>query len=240
MQSPLQGPSSPWVGVAGSATKGPPQAGRGQAGATHTNRRTNWQQTQRADERHAPAPSRLVSNVPGLGPLHWLQVERRAQLTLPQPVQVQSPGANLPAGRGGAGKRWAHDEQVLNRQPDLAGGRTAGKACTPSARSSSRNTKLLCSAPLPHPSNQSKRTWRALGSRLHWRGRSRAGRRAAGGRATGVGAALVAGGAALVAGGAGALLNLAAAVAAVAPAEAAAGHGGRAGGGGEQCWAGNK
>ncbi len=41
-------------------------------------------------------PSRLVSTVPGLGWLHMLQVLRRAQLVLPQPLQVQSPSAKMP------------------------------------------------------------------------------------------------------------------------------------------------
>ena len=41
-------------------------------------------------------PSRFVSTVPGLGPLHMLQVLRRAQLVLPQPLHVQSPSANRP------------------------------------------------------------------------------------------------------------------------------------------------
>ncbi len=42
-------------------------------------------------------PSLLTSTVPGFGVLHMLQVFRRAQLVFPQPLHVQSPGANMPA-----------------------------------------------------------------------------------------------------------------------------------------------
>lgn len=42
-------------------------------------------------------PSRFTSTVPGFAVLHMLQVLRRAQLVLPQPLHVQSPGANIPA-----------------------------------------------------------------------------------------------------------------------------------------------
>ncbi len=42
-------------------------------------------------------PSLFTSTVPGFGVLHMLQVLRRAQLVLPQPLQVQSPAANMPA-----------------------------------------------------------------------------------------------------------------------------------------------
>ena len=42
-------------------------------------------------------PSLFTSTVPGFGVLHMLQVLRRAQLVLPQPLQVQSPAANIPA-----------------------------------------------------------------------------------------------------------------------------------------------
>lgn len=42
-------------------------------------------------------PSLLTSTVPGFGVLHMLQVLRRAQLVFPQPLHVQSPGANIPA-----------------------------------------------------------------------------------------------------------------------------------------------
>jgi hypothetical protein len=41
-------------------------------------------------------PSLLTSTVPGFGVLHMLQVLRRAQLVFPQPLHVQSPGANIP------------------------------------------------------------------------------------------------------------------------------------------------
>ena len=44
-------------------------------------------------------PSLLTSTVPGFGVLHMLQVLRRAQLVFPQPLHVQSPGANIPAPR---------------------------------------------------------------------------------------------------------------------------------------------
>lgn len=43
-----------------------------------------------------PRPSLFVSTVPGLGPLHKLQVARRAQLVFPHPGQVQSPSEKRP------------------------------------------------------------------------------------------------------------------------------------------------
>lgn len=46
-----------------------------------------------------PMPSLFVSTVPGLGPLHRLQVALLAQLVFPQPGQVQSPSENNPAER---------------------------------------------------------------------------------------------------------------------------------------------
>lgn len=103
------------------------RACRASQGSAQRQGRPHTASTSRQPERRGrpcpPAPSRLVSTVPGLGVLHWLHWLRRAQLTLPQPVQVQSPGANLPAAEGGAARQGPGASErghVHSRQDEAA------------------------------------------------------------------------------------------------------------------------